>query len=180
MVKPLKLTDSEMSVLYSQLVSIRNVEIDQFWRRFIILIGIQGVIFPIFIGSFSTIIGTKHDFVILAAICLGFLLSVTITLMVRSNAFWKCFWENKLKNFEELNNFQFRIFENEHPPKEYVDKHKSITSGYLSATNLAFMLSVLFTLFWLFLLGYYGIKSNCFSDLALINTTITSIESSEI
>ncbi|RXE56323.1 hypothetical protein ABH15_09425 [Methanoculleus taiwanensis] len=178
MVKPLELTDSEMEMLYSQLVSIRNVEIDQFWRRFIILIGIQGVVFPIFIGSFSDIIGTKHDFVIFLAIVLGFLLSVIITLMVRSNAFWKRFWENKLIEFEETNNFKFRIFEKGHPPKKYVAENKSISSGYLSATDLAFALSVLFTLFWLVLLVYYSIKSNCFNDLAPINTTITSIASS--
>jgi len=151
------LNDSEKYDVYAQLVSIRNVEIDQFWRRFIILIGIQGLILPIFISSFTDIIGTKHDFVILISIFLGFSLAIIITLIVRSNSFWKCFWEDKLKEFERENEFKFRIFADEHPPKDYMGQHK----GYISATKLALVLSAIFVVFWGFFLLYYFINSNC-------------------
>ena len=156
------LTDNELQI-YSQLISIRNTEINQFWRRLIILVGIQGVILPIFIGSFTDIIGTEHDWVIFFSIFLGFLLSLIITLIVRSNSFWKCFWENKLKDFETKFKFSYRIFEDEHPPKRYANENSSIFAGYISATKLAFSLTVLFTLFWFFLLVYYGINSNILS-----------------
>ncbi len=50
--------------IYDNAISVRNLEIDQFWKRNVFLFGIEGVILSFFIASFESLIDTKYNIIL--------------------------------------------------------------------------------------------------------------------
>lgn len=96
---------------YETAISIRNLEVDQFWKRNVFLFGIEGLILSFFIGSFEYLISSNYNLILIISSIFGLILSILVGIIVRSNKKWVEHWENKVKKIEDENNFQVKLFD---------------------------------------------------------------------
>ena len=141
---------------YGQLISVRNLEVEQFWKRNVFIFGIQGVIISFFIGSFCDLI-VASKYIIILNICavFGFLLALLCFLLINTDRLWLEYYENKIEKFEkEINNKKSKnslklwIFCDEER------KDVKTKNGYVSTKKLCVGIGFLFVIFWSITIAY--------------------------
>lgn len=135
---------------YEQLINVRNLEVDQFWRRNVFIFGIQGVIVSFFIGSFSTLINSPYVNILIISNIFGLFLAVFSVALINTDRLWLIYYEDKVKSFEtkineiivdELDKIEL-FCDNE---REKLKKR----AIYFSTKTSTLLISFLFIAFWL-------------------------------
>lgn len=136
--------------MYNHAISIRNVEVDQFWKRNVFLFGIEGLLLSFFIGSFNFFVNSEYKYLILFFIVFSFIFSFLTFCLVCVNKSWLEYWENTLGEIEEKNNFPVKLFRRVYSKdKRTIIKIKNL---FRSSKSLMVMISILFIVLWFFIM----------------------------
>jgi hypothetical protein len=135
---------------YEQLINVRNLEVDQFWKRNVFIFGIQGVIVSFFIGSFSTLINSLYACILLISNIFGLCLAVFCLLLINTDKLWLEYYEDKVKAFEIKMNE--KIVDESDKIKIFCDTEREDLkkkNTYISTKITTILISILFIIFWL-------------------------------
>lgn len=135
--------------LYEWAISIRNLEVEQFWKRNVFLFGIEGLILSFFIGGFESLMNSGYNFILVVSAAFGLIFSAITYKIVDIDRKWVDYWENKLQKIEQENNFQIKLFDNHGN-----GKINEVIKGYRSTKRLTLGICLLFVGFWIVILGY--------------------------
>lgn len=166
---------------YEQLISVRNLEIDQFWKRNVFIFGIQGVIISFFIGSFSTLMNNQYTVILIISNIFGFCLAVFCLLIINTDRLWLKYYEDKVEAFEiKMNEKIVKESDNNVEESDLIaifcdnnreELKKDIT--YFSTKTTMIWISCLFIAFWVGIFPFmmYFIVLNTF----MLNYNISEI-----